>query len=256
MKRISGRKHNQVRPVHIAHNICEYAAGSVIISLGKTKVLCTVIMQPGVPQFLRGSGSGWLTAEYAMLPAATHMRTTREASTMKRNGRNIEISRLIGRALRSAVNLSELGERTIYIDCDVIQADGGTRTASITGAFFALKMAVDCWRAKELVTGTILTDEVAAVSAGVVGGAACVDLNYREDSNAQADFNLIMTRSGKLIEIQCGVEEAPIEWKQFEMIRQLATDGIAQIFTALDRQQQNHFQEQKEKLQGALSRSL
>lgn len=254
MKRIDNRQLNQIRPLTIQYNICQNAAGSVLISFGRTKVICTAIMQPGVPQFLRGSKTGWLTAEYSMLPGATYTRTTREASTMKRNGRNMEISRLIGRALRSVVDFDKVGERTIYIDCDVIQADGGTRTASITGAFLALKAAVGRWLEKELIDESILLDEVAAVSAGIVNDQVLVDLNCREDNNAQADFNFIMTRSGKLIEMQGGVETAPIDWKQFEKMRELAVAGIKQIFTVVDQQQQERFVSKKEQLQGTLGR--
>ncbi len=250
MKRIDGRTNNQVRPLSFTYNICANATGSVLIGFGRTKVICTAKMQPGVPQFLRGKGSGWLTAEYSMLPGATHIRTTREASTMKRNGRNVEISRLIGRALRSVVDLDKVGERTIYIDCDVIQADGGTRTASITGAFLALKVAVGKWLEKGLLDETIITDEVAAISAGIVDNKVMVDLNCREDNNAQADFNFIATRSGKLIEMQGGVEEAPIEWQLFDQMREGAIAGIKQIFSVVDQQQQERFASKKEQLQG------
>ncbi len=253
-KRIDGRTDKQVRPLSFNYNICQNAAGSVLISFGRTKIICTAIMQPGVPPFLRGKGKGWLTAEYCMLPGATFNRTARESSTMKRNGRNVEISRLIGRALRSVVDLSIVGERTIYIDCDVIQADGGTRTASITGAFLALKAAVDKWLKKDLLKETILLDEVAAISAGIVEDQVLVDLNCKEDNNAQADFNFIMTRSGKLIEMQGGVEGAPITWDLFEQMREGAVAGIAQIFQTADQNQIERFSSKKSQLKDSFGR--
>ena len=173
---------------------------------------------------------------------------------MKRNGRNVEISRLIGRALRSVVDFSKMGERTIYIDCDVIQADGGTRTASITGAFLALKAAEGKWLEKGLIDESMLIDEVAAISVGLVDNQVVVDINCREDNNAQADFNFIGTRSGKLIEMQGGVEGAPIAWDLFEKMRKGAIDGINQIFTVVDQSQQERFVSKKEQLQGTLGR--
>ncbi|MEX2438092.1 MAG: ribonuclease PH [Candidatus Babeliales bacterium] len=254
MKRNDGRTYNQVRPIFLHDTICEWAAGSVLIMMGKTKVICTAIMQPGVPQFLRGKGTGWLTAEYAMLPAATQTRTAREASAMRRNDRNIEISRLIGRALRSVVDLSTIGEKTIYIDCDVIQADGGTRTASITGACLALKKAIEYWVSKKIIEQSILIEDIAAVSAGIIDGQVMVDLNCQEDNRAQADFNFIVTRSGKLIEMQGGVEGAPIAWDLFDQLKVGALAGIDQIFSLLDQDDQQRFSLHKEQLKEAFGR--
>jgi ribonuclease PH len=254
MKRFDGRQSHQIRPVSITYNISENSAGSVLICFGKTKVLCTVMLQSSVPKFLQKTGTGWLTAEYAMLPGATPIRVARESSSGKRNGRNIEIGRLIGRALRSIVDLSKIGERTIYIDCDVIQADGGTRTASITGAFLALQSAVGYWQEKELIKGKVLLDAVAAISVGMYQNKILVDLNCREDNAAEADFNFIATRSGKLIEMQGGVEAAPIDWALFESMRQQALLGIQQLFNMIDEQHSAQFSSKKELLQGIFNR--
>jgi ribonuclease PH len=230
-KRLNGRASNQLRPIKVTYDIFEYAAGSVLYEIGKTKVLCSVTLQSGVPPFLRSKKTGWLTAEYAMLPAATHVRTMRESSSVKRNGRNVEISRMIGRVLRSIVNLGALGERTVIIDCDVQQADGGTRTACITGACLALKAAADTWYHQGIIEGQLLRDEVAAISVGVMDDAVLLDVDFLEDSALLADFNVVLTRSGKLVEIQGAAEKHPLNWDQFEMIRLLAQEGISQIFS-------------------------
>lgn len=234
MKRIDGRLPDQVRPTSVTYGICGNAQGSVLFALGNTKVLCTVIMQDGVPSFLRGKGSGWLTAEYTMLPGATKTRTHREASTMRRNGRSIEISRLIGRSLRSVVNLKTLGERTIYIDCDVVQADGGTRTAAITGAYCALRQAIDIWKLDSKISDNFLLDTVAALSVGVSNGQALLDINYEEDSTTDADFNFVMTGSGKVIEMQGATESSPLDWELVDAMRKLAQKGIREVLSRVD----------------------
>jgi ribonuclease PH len=191
------------------------------------------MLQSGVPPFLRSKKTGWLTAEYAMLPAATHVRTMRESSSVKRNGRNVEISRMIGRVLRSIVNLDVIGERTIIIDCDVQQADGGTRTACITGACLALKAATDTWYREGIIEEPLLNDEVAAISVGVMEDTVLLDVDFLEDSALIADFNVVLTRSGKLVEIQGAAEKHPLNWDQFELIRLLAQEGISQIFSTI-----------------------
>lgn len=229
-KRHDGRSHDQLRPLRITPDVFEYASGSVLYEIGKTKVLCAVTLQQGVPPFLRNKKTGWLTAEYAMLPAATQVRTVRECSSVKRNGRSIEISRLIGRVLRTVVNLDLIGERTIVVDCDVQQADGGTRTASITGAFLALKMASDRWLASGLIEESIIRDEVAAVSVGIRDGVALLDVDYVEDSSLDVDVTMVLTKAGGLVEIQASAEKKPLDWRQFETVRSLAQSGVAEIF--------------------------
>ena len=231
-KRTDGRLSNQLRPIKVTYDIFEYAAGSVLYEIGKTKVLCAVTMQEGVPPFLRSKKTGWLTAEYAMLPTATPLRTVRESSSGKRNGRTVEISRMIGRVLRSIIQLDRLGEKTIFIDCDVQQADGGTRTACITGACLALKQASDRWYSEGIISEKILTDEVAAISVGIMNGEALLDVDFSEDSTLDADFNIVLTRSGKLVEIQGAAEKSHLSWEQFESLRSLAEQGINEIFTS------------------------
>jgi len=242
----SDRNSDQLREIKITCNAFGYADSSVLLQMGNTKVLCAVTLQPGVPHFLKISGknesgkfyrkvkSGWLTAEYAMLPSATAVRTTREISSMRRNGRSVEISRLIGRSLRTIVDLSAIGERTIIIDCDVLQADGGTRTACITGANIALKLAVDKWLNANIIKETILTDEVAAVSVGVLKDDVLLDLDFSEDSKADADFNFVLTKSGKIVEMQGGSEGATVAWDQFEEAKRLAISGIKNLFAIGD----------------------
>jgi ribonuclease PH len=230
-KRKDGRTPNQLRQVSLSYGIYESAAGSILFEMGKTKIICAVSLQNGVPQFLRGKGAGWLTAEYALLPMSTTTRTQRESSTGKKDGRSIEIARFIGRCFRTIADLSILGERTITIDCDVLQADGGTRTASITAAYLALAKAQDKWLKARIIDKPFITETIAALSVGIVNDRALLDLNYEEDSIASADFNFVLTESGKVIEMQGGAESAPISWEQFEEIRRMACDGVANLFT-------------------------
>jgi ribonuclease PH len=223
------RTPDQLRPVSFSRGIYEYAAGSLLFEMGKTKVLCAVSLQNGVPQFLRGKGTGWLTAEYALLPTSTIDRTQRESTLARKDGRSIEIARFIGRCFRSVVDLSTLGERTITIDCDVLQADGGTRTAAITGAFVALKMAQEKWLQSRVITQPIITDYITAVSVGVVNGNVLLDLNYEEDSAATADFNFVITKNNNIVEMQGGAESSPISWETFNVIRTMACHGTEQL---------------------------
>lgn len=233
--RANGRSYNALRPLAVEYDIYPYATGSALFHLGNTKVACSVMLQPGVPPFLKGKKTGWLTAEYSLLPASTQVRTVREISAQKRNGRNIEISRLIGRVLRSIVTLDPIGEQTIFIDCDVMVADGGTRVASISGAYLALKLAVKRWIEQGLISHTIITDELAAVSVGFKDGYALLDLDCCEDNTVDADFNFIVTRSNKLLEIQGGAERAPISWEDFDQMRLLALAGAQELFAFFDR---------------------
>ena len=228
--RNDGRTPDQLRPVSFSRGIYEYAAGSILFEMGKTKVLCAVSLQPGVPQFLRGKGTGWLTAEYALLPTSTTTRTQREASSGRKDGRSVEIARFIGRCFRSAVDLSELGERTITIDCDVLQADGGTRTAAITGSFMALVMAQEKWLQNRIISKPVIIENITAVSVGVVRENVFLDLNYDEDSAAVADFNFVITQSNKIVEMQGGAESSPLSWDMFEKVRMTACRGTEQLF--------------------------
>lgn len=231
--RIDGRCYNELRPLKITYDFAQNADGSVLIELGNTRVLCTAMIQDGVPQHLRKSGKGWLTAEYAMLPAATQERTQRESTTiMRRNGRSTEISRLIGRALRAVIDTSKMGgEKTIYIDCDVIQADGGTRTTAIIGAYCALRSLVR----KKLLPETFLIDSVAAISVGLsVDGKPLLDVNYQEDVALQADYNFVMTGSGNIIELQGAAEQRAISWSAVQEMHKVAYSGIQQIFSLID----------------------
>lgn len=233
LKRFNGRADNQVRPLTITHNFFEYADGSILLELGKTKVACAVTLTGKVPPFLKGKKEGWLTAEYAMLPAATQQRTEREASTGKRNGRSIEISRLIGRVFRSVVDLAALGERTITIDCEVLQADGSTRTACITAASLALKLAAERWVDQGIVRHSILKEEVAALSIGVKDGRLLLDIDYLEDSVIDADFNFVLTKSGNIIEIQGCAEKMPLPWHTLDAMRTMIQEGITVIFESV-----------------------
>ncbi|HEX4997989.1 MAG TPA: ribonuclease PH [Terriglobia bacterium] len=227
--RVDGRQPDQLRPVRVTVDFIPSAEGSVLIEVGRTRVICTASVEDVVPPFLRNSGKGWLTSEYAMIPRATSTRTARESSTGKRSGRSQEIQRLIGRSLRTAVDLAMIGERTLWIDCDVIEADGGTRTASITGAFMALRLAV----AKLLKSGKLSRDpilrHVAAVSVGVVGGIPMLDLNYVEDSSADVDFNLVMTDRAEFVEIQGTAEKEPFGGVILEDLLRLGRQGIAEL---------------------------
>jgi len=227
--RLDGRTSDQIRPVKVTYGVYGNAQGSALFEMGNTRVLCSVMLQDGVPHFLRGSGQGWLTAEYTLLPASTITRTPREASIMRRNSRSIEISRLIGRSLRSVVDLKRLGEKTIYIDCDVLQADGGTRTAAISGAYCALRHAIERWATKGTVSKAVLKDSLAAVSVGWVNSQALLDVNFAEDCKVDADFNFVMTGSGNIVEIQGASETSPISWNAVLLMREVAFKGITHI---------------------------
>ncbi len=228
-ERTDGRAFDQLRETKITPNVSPYAEGSALIEIGNTKVICTASVEERVPPFLRNKGIGWVTAEYAMLPRSTHTRTNRE--TLRPSGRTQEIQRLIGRSLRAVVDTSLLGERQILLDCDVLQADGGTRCASITGACVALALAVK----KMLIDGKIrknpIISEVAAVSVGIVGGSPVLDLCYEEDSTAEVDMNVICTGSGKFIELQGTAEREPFNRDQMNEMLDLAEKGIGQLFT-------------------------
>lgn len=227
--RLDGRANNQLRQVEIIRDYIKTAEGSVLISVGDTRVICTATVEERVPPFLRNSGKGWITAEYSMLPRATQQRTIREASRGKLGGRTMEIQRLIGRALRSIIDLKLLGERTIWIDCDVIQADGGTRTASITGAFVALIDALAKLHKAGTLTNFPVRDFLAATSVGVVGQDTVLDLCYQEDSSAVVDMNIIMTGQGKFVEIQGTGEENPFSSDQLMQLIELGKLGVGQL---------------------------
>ncbi|MBE9396838.1 ribonuclease PH [Pontibacterium sp. N1Y112] len=229
--RPSGRQPDQMRPVKITRNFTCHAEGSVLIEFGNTKVICTASVERGVPRFLRGSGSGWVTAEYGMLPRSTNSRNGREAARGKQSGRTTEIQRLIGRSLRAALDLKKLGENTITIDCDVIQADGGTRTASITGAYVALVDAINVLKQDKngAMKGNPLKHEIAAVSVGIYEGEAVLDLDYAEDSKAETDMNVIMTGTGGFIEVQGTAEGAPYSQEELNKMLDLAQKGIKEL---------------------------
>ena len=218
-----GRRADELRPVELVPGFVEQAAGSVLISFGGTRVLCTASVDEGVPRWLAGSGRGWLTAEYGMLPASTGQRTQREASAGKQKGRTVEIQRLLGRSLRAVYDLDRLGERTVWIDCDVIQADGGTRTAAVSGAWVALALAA---RSAGLPEPSEL---VGAVSVGIVDGEPRLDLDYEEDSSADVDMNVVMAGDGRLIEVQATAERVPFDRAQLDALVDLAVAGIEQI---------------------------
>jgi ribonuclease PH len=226
MSRIDGRENNQTRKVTITRNYTMYAGGSVLIEFGNTKVICTAVVEERVPPFLKGSGEGWITCEYGMLPMSTATRKQRDINKLKLDGRSAEIQRLIGRALRSVVDLKGLGERTIAIDCDVIQADGGTRTASITGAFVALVDAVNKLNSVEAFEKYPIKNYVSAVSVGVVEDNVLLDLCYAEDSTAKVDMNVVMTDKNEYIEIQGTGEEAPFSRTEMDQLLQIAEEGI------------------------------
>ena len=230
MKRPSGRASSQLRSVRITRNYTKHAEGSVLVEFGDTKVICTASVESGVPRFLKGQGQGWLTAEYGMLPRATGERNAREASRGKQGGRTLEIQRLIGRSLRAALDMSKLGENTIYIDCDVIQADGGTRTASITGAMVALADALKVLKKRGALKGEPLKQMVAAVSVGIYQGEPVLDLDYLEDSAAETDLNVVMTDSGGFIEVQGTAEGAPFQPEELNAMLALAQEGMRELF--------------------------
>ena len=230
--RPSLRAPDELRPVRITRHYTRHAEGSVLIECGDTKVLCTASVEEGVPPFLRGKGQGWVTAEYGMLPRSTDTRMRREAAAGKQSGRTQEIQRLIGRSLRAIVDLKQLGERSIQIDCDVIQADGGTRCASITGACVALHDAIAWLKGKELLAGDPLTDFVGAVSVGIVGGQPVLDLDYAEDSNCDTDMNVVMVGKGGFVELQGTAEGAPFSREEMDALVLLAESGIRQLIAA------------------------
>ncbi|WP_106639694.1 ribonuclease PH [Allosphingosinicella vermicomposti] len=233
--RPSGRAPDQMRAISIEPNFTRHAEGSVLVSFGDTKVLCTASIEEKVPPFLRGKGQGWVTAEYGMLPRATHTRGSREAAKGKQSGRTQEIQRLIGRSLRAAVNLQKLGERQITLDCDVIQADGGTRTAAISGAWVALRVAVDKLIAQGLIAEDPIERKVAAVSCGIHGGTAVLDLDYDEDSTAGADGNFVLTDDGNIIEAQVTAEGECYDEEGLLRLLRLARIGCTEIFAAQDK---------------------
>ena len=225
--RQDGRGPAELRPTTLERDVLDYPEGSCLISVGRTRVICTASLEEGVPPWLRGRGGGWLTAEYRMLPRATHTRTIRESSRGRLGGRTQEIQRLIGRSLRSVVDLKALGERTVWLDCDVLQADGGTRTASITGAMVALHDAL--YRNEEIAARHPVREFVAATSAGVVGRFPVLDLSYGEDSAAEVDLNLVMTESGRFVEIQGTAEGEPFERELLDTLVDLGAAGIREL---------------------------
>ena len=229
MSRNDGRRPDELRPLELLPDYLEQPHGSVLFSEGKTKVLCTASIQEGVPRWLYGKGRGWLTAEYSLLPASTGDRTDREASRGKQGGRTVEIQRLIGRSIRAVTDFEALGERTLWLDCDVLQADGGTRCAAISGAYVAARRALDRFGLSKTLTGS-----VAAVSVGIVGGTALLDLDYSEDSTAEVDMNVVMTGEGELVEIQATAEKTPFSRASLDDLLELAAAGIEQLSAAQD----------------------
>lgn len=227
--RRDGRKPGDLRKITITRNFIKHAEGSVLVEFGDTKVICNASVEESVPPFLRGKGTGWVTAEYSMLPRSTHTRSPREAAKGKIGGRTHEIQRLIGRSLRAVIDLSLLGERSIHIDCDVIQADGGTRTASITGAYIALVEAINWLVAKGSIAVNPLREAVAAVSAGIVEGEVLLDLDYLEDSTAEVDMNFVVTSSGRFVEVQGTAEAEPFTLGQMDALRAVALVGVGQL---------------------------
>jgi ribonuclease PH len=227
MNRENGRRTDQLRPLSIEPDYLEQAHGSALIAMAKTRVLCTATLEDGVPRWMMGRGKGWLTAEYSMLPASTGQRTQREASQGRQKGRTVEIQRLIGRALRAVADMEALGERTLWLDCDVLQADGGTRCAAISGVYVAARRALD-----RMGLGRALTDSVAAVSVGIVDGEILLDLDYVEDSSAEVDLNVVMTGSGRLIEVQATAEGAPFTRDELDEMLELGAQGIDEISAA------------------------
>lgn len=227
--RPSGRKPDQLRDIELIPNYSPYAEGSCLVKFGNTHVLCTATVEERLPPFMRDQGRGWITAEYGMLPRSTHQRMDREASRGKQSGRTQEIQRLIGRSLRAITDLKALGERQIKVDCDVIQADGGTRTAAITGAYVALYLAMKWLVDKKSIPSIPLTDHVAAISCGVAGGSVVLDLDYQEDSNAAADANFILTGRNQIVEIQATAEDVPFDEATFNEMMTLAKQGISKL---------------------------
>jgi len=229
MIRLDGRAADELRPTKITRNFIKYAEGSCLIEFGETKVICTASVEEKVPPFLKGSGQGWVTAEYGMLPRSCETRTQRETGRGQISGRSQEIQRLVGRAVRSVADLSAFGERTIWLDCDVIQADGGTRTASVTGAFIAFVDACAWLKKDGIVKKMPFSDLMAAISVGVVANDEILDLNYKEDSNASVDMNVVMTAAGRIVEVQSTAEGAPFTVNRFNNLMGLAQKGIAKL---------------------------
>ena len=230
--RPSGRNPDQLRDLSIQPGVSRYAEGSCLIQCGGTRVLCTATVEQGVPPFLKNTGKGWVTAEYGMLPRSTHSRIPREAAKGKQSGRTQEIQRLIGRSLRAVVDLKLLGERQIVVDCDVIEADGGTRTASITGGYVALQLAINKLLASGVIKTSPIIGQVAAISCGMYKGTPVLDLDYDEDSSAEMDANFVLTADGRIVEIQCTAEDAPVEEAQFHSLFTLARAGVATLAAA------------------------
>jgi ribonuclease PH len=230
--RPSGRAPDELRPLSFVRGYTAHAEGSVLVGFGGTRVLCTASVEEGVPSFLRGKGQGWVTAEYGMLPRATHTRSAREAARGKQSGRTQEIQRLIGRALRAVVDLKALGERTITVDCDVLQADGGTRTAAITGGFVALADAIDTLIKRRALSANPIHGQVAAVSVGIFRGVPVLDLDYAEDSNAETDMNVVMNSGGAFVEVQGTAEGHAFRRHELDRLLDLASHGIAQLHEA------------------------
>jgi len=228
--RPDGRDANALRPLTIEPNIIRYAEGSALIKAGNTHVICTASVEQSVPPFLKGTDSGWVTSEYSMLPRSTHTRNNRDSAKGRINARSQEIQRLIGRSLRSIIDLNKLGERSIILDCDVIQADGGTRTASITGSFVALNIAINDLLSKQIINENPINDQVAAISVGIIEGKPLLDLCYDEDSNAEVDMNVVMTGSGNLVEIQGTAEGKPFSIEDMNILVDLAKNGINKLF--------------------------
>jgi ribonuclease PH len=229
MSRHDGRRPDELRPLELLPDYLEQPHGSVLFSQGRTKVLCTASIQEGVPRWLYGKGRGWLTAEYSLLPASTGDRTEREASRGRQGGRTVEIQRLIGRSIRAVTDFDALGERTLWVDCDVLQADGGTRCAAISGAYVAARRALDRFGLSKALTGA-----VAAVSVGIVDGTALLDLDYAEDSTAEVDMNVVMTGDGALVEVQATAEKTPFSRASLDELLELAAAGIEELVTAQD----------------------
>ncbi|MGM0481517.1 MAG: ribonuclease PH [Pseudomonadota bacterium] len=227
--RPSGRTAQQIRPITITRNFTKHAEGSILIEFGDTKVLCNASVEAGVPRFLKGKGQGWVTAEYSMLPRSTHTRSQREAARGKQGGRTMEIQRLIARSLRACIDLKALGENTVTLDCDVLQADGGTRTASITGACVALVDALNYMRSKGMVKVNPLKEMVAAISVGIVDGQPVSDLDYLEDSRAETDMNVVMTEAGKFIEIQGTAEGEAFSYDEMQSLVETARHSIKEL---------------------------
>lgn len=234
--RKDGRQFDEMRPIKVQCDLYGYAHASVLLEIGFTKVLASVSLQTGVPQFLKGQRTGWLTAEYAMLPCSTRQRTNRDSSQAKANARSLEISRIIGRSFRSVVDLSLLPDKTIYIDCDVLQADGGTRVASITAASLALSIAVRRWIRDSVIEQNILKESIVAMSVGLVNGKAFLDLTQEEDNAATADWNFVTTKSGKLIEIQGTAEKEPISCEEFDDLKKLGLQGATAVLVESEEQ--------------------